>query len=65
MIPIDLAKAGPNLAALISNKVNPLPTFNFLLYLMVCPLTTGLKVSVGLGKALEALAYLFSPLLLF
>jgi hypothetical protein len=49
-IPIDLANYYPNPAAFNSYKENPLPILNFLLYLTVYPLTTGLKASVGLGK---------------
>jgi len=49
-----LAKATPNLAALTSSKVNPLPNLNFLLYLIVCSLTIGLKRFAGLGNKFKA-----------
>jgi hypothetical protein len=38
--------------------VKPLPALTFLLYLTDDYLTTGLKDSVGLGKAAAALAFL-------
>jgi hypothetical protein len=42
-IPIDWAYCLLSPAAFISLRVNPLPSLIFPLYLLVCPLTTGLS----------------------
>ena len=60
-IPIDLAYLRERIPAfLISSFVNPLPSRILLLYLLVCPLTMGLRVWVGLGATFAALAALAS-----
>ena len=61
-IPMVLAYLALNPTAFNSAKVNPLPALTFLLYLIVGHLTTGLKVSIGLGAILAALVNLWSLL---
>ncbi len=48
-IPIDLAYCCDKPADFNSLKVNPLPSLILPLYLLVCPLTTGLSEWVGLS----------------
>lgn len=58
VMPMVLANCAPSPTALISARVNPLPSLGLCEYLMVWHLTVGLSLSRGLGEVAAALALL-------
>ena len=64
-IPILLANPGFNPAFFIYSKVNPLPNLCLDEYLIVCQLTTGLNLSIGIGLIFFAFSFLAINLLFF